>query len=426
MLEQRFTISIVEPFHHGHHLTYVRHIIDSACLAIEPSRLKIKLHLTPEGLQSPDYQAFIAPVKENTDTTLTIAPLPKGRLKIFKGICRRVDQVIEAAKPEMLIYPSADFATPALGLSRLLRLRSYSQVPNRECMMTQIGLGYPASQRFALDFLDRIGLKCAPWTSIGLVDVVAYEFLRNHHPKLSKRLRLIPDPVQTYNSEQSKKEARRALELEENRFWFVCPGIIRVGKGIDRLLSAFALLQERVGSSDLGLALIGPVRQNVKDLFSTDQRFARGLEQGQIVMIDRMLSGPKFGEAIRAGDVTCCTYPAQNHPSSVAVTSLAYQRPVLCSDRYWMGEMGEKFKMGWVSSVDNIDELADTMQRCIDEAAHWQPTSAAERLVRYQSAENFRATWQDRFNKILHQNRAPVAMTWDQVNSDSTQSLESC
>ena len=107
------------------------------------------------------------------------------------------------------------------------------------------------------------------------------------------------------------------------------------------------------------------MRDRVRPAFETAEVRAE-IDRGRIVVMDGLLSDKQFSQAFRAADVCCCVYPLQNHPSSIALTSVAYNRPVLYSQSLWLGEIGPRFGMGFPCDAKDPDSIASAMTESIE------------------------------------------------------------
>lgn len=405
-----FRISIVEPNFHGHHFSYVRHIVNAA-LELKTS---VSLYITKSGFESPEFNYYLSEFVPQIRIRPILSSVRSGRVRHYTDTCNAIQDSLKDFSSDCLIYPTADFSGVGVGLLRILGKNILRSAPYSECMLTKIGAAYGRSQSYVHDLLEIFGLRASNWSKIGLIDVVAYQFLNGNHQQLSNRIRLYPDPI--YRSEQklTKIQGRKALGIPIDAYYFVCPGVIRSGKGVEQLIDAYLKLPEFLSTR---LLIAGPVRQDVRKLLEREN-ISRARCDGRIIVLDRILNEDELGSVISAGDITCCTYPKQNHPSSIAVKSLAYNRPVLYADSYWLGYMGSRFKMGWQVNVADIEEYSNTMLDCVDKTESWVRCSAAERLVSFQSVANFQRSWNDSFRTQIEGKEVSNALSWDEVEGE--------
>ena len=107
-------ISIIEPNSSGHHYSYVRHIAAAAAR----TGSDFQIHCTPSGTSTPEFKNHLGHIaEEHIDSSLN--PIGKGRLKMYGQINRVIRHVSETARPDVIVYPTADFAAVAAGIGRL-------------------------------------------------------------------------------------------------------------------------------------------------------------------------------------------------------------------------------------------------------------------------------------------------------------------
>ena len=109
--------------------------------------------------------------------------------------------------------------------------------------MTRLGFSYPGVERKLFEWTDQCGLYLSSWDRIGIVDVVAYERLRQKNHLIADRLQLYPDPIFIAPMEGDKMQCRADLGWELDRHIFVCLGVLRYGKGVSELLAGFLRLR---------------------------------------------------------------------------------------------------------------------------------------------------------------------------------------
>lgn len=397
-------ISIIEPNHNGHTFTYVRHVAAAA----EAVGADYTIHCTETGCQSPEFLHHLGHIPiDRVDASLE--PIGQGRFHIYGTVNRILKHVNATSKPDIVVYPTADFAAVAAGLGRLTG-RNPLTAKHSYCLMTKLGFAYPGTERKLVDWVEQCGLRQSAWDEIGMIDLVAYlRLLKRKHP-VSNRLRLFPDPISVFPGVGDQTQCRMELGWDPSTHIFLCSGIIRAGKGVNKLLTGFLRLPQSV---DATLIFAGSIRNDVKPAFENPEVQA-GIKRKRILIQDGCLSEKQWGQAFCAADVNCCIYPRQNHPSSIAITSVAYQRPVIYADSLWLGEMGARFELGFPCHAFDPQSVADAMKASIEDQGRWRPSSQAKKLIQFQSASNFVATWEDTFRRIDNPNHVNRAMDWDE------------
>jgi hypothetical protein len=377
-------IAIVEPRFSGHYFTYVRPILE----ALRGVASDVTLLLSPEGLQSREFGVHLKPFlgKEKVDAALTF-PSKRG-IRGGLDLLKLARLSAEVSGAEHLLVPSADGVAQAVGVASLLGYRPYGYAVSGEALLTKIGFTYSGGTRRYPAWLMSAALQRSPWTRLHLIDILAYQWLRNRAPGLARRVRMIPDPVEPVEV-VSKEVARKKLGVAVEGRYLVCPGILIKRKGVGLLLKAF--LGSRLGATDC-ILLAGPVGSDVASTLEQPE-CVQLIKEKRLIVLDEYLDTERLGMVICAGDVTVCPYPEQPHPSSIAVKSIACHRPVLGANSFWLGTMIPAFGMGWTVPVHDAEEFCRVIPRVLDEAHAWRRTGLADRLVAYQTTERFRDCW---------------------------------
>lgn len=397
-------VSIIEPNFAGHSFVYVRHVVK----ALDQLGADVTFHCTEDGASSAEFRNHLGNLVVNIDTSL--ADLGQGRAKVYRNIVESLRRVNATSRPDAVVYPTADFAAVAAGLGRLIGKNPLSARHNF-CMLTKLGFAYPGTEPRVINLIEQGGLSLSKWDEIGVIDSVAFRRLKMMNSSLTDRMRLLPDPISISAEISDKQSCREQLGWDKNSFVFLCPGVIRPGKGIPELIQGFKELNP---NSTVHLIVAGPVRQGVKTILA-EPSVKTLIKLGKIVVYDTSLSESQLGVLIVASDVVCCLYPKQNHPSSITVTSLAYNRPVLYSDSLWLGDFGSQFEIGFGCNPMNILSVASAMRTAMESCSRWTASPMTTRLLKYQSAENFRQHWTDIFIKAQGNACDPCALMWDDV-----------
>ena len=402
-------VVIAEPAHDGHKYTYVKLLVE----AVTSLTRDVVLLLSPEGMQSAEFRTNLESLVGGMDVRPVLRNPRPGMLKAAADGVSNVRRAVREANPDVLYFPTADGLAEAVGFARMAGLSPLPRGVHAECLMTRLTFAYPGDEARRMVPVPAVlaALRNSPWETIHLIDLLAYEWVQRHGGPLKRRFRVAPDPVEQYPP-LTRAEARRRLDIPEDGRYLVCPGILIARKGIDRLVEAFRTADLR---QEDRLLLAGPVGPEIRELLQGEE-CSRLMSARRLLVIDRYLSGEEMACVMSAGDVVCCPYPWQPHPSSISVKALGCGRPVLGADNCWLGYMIPRFEMGWTVGVNDAAAFAVIVRRCLDEAPQWQPSEAARRLVEFQSADNFKACWSDGVRRLMGMPSLSRHGTWDWVN----------
>jgi len=382
--ETRLRVVIAESQFVGHYFTYVRRVLE----AVREIATDITLLVSPEGLRSAEFETNIRPILKSENV---IDSLRRPRGSVLKGtwdMVRLVRDAVRTTKADHLFMTTADNIAQAVGMASLGCYRPFPRSVQSEGLLTKLSFTYANADRKIPYPLIKAGLEHSPWTRLHVIDLLAYQWLKNNAPRLAARFSLIPDPVETF-TQLSKQEARLQLSLPEDGRYLVCPGILNYRKGIGALIEAF--LSSKTSYTDR-ILLAGPIEPEIQ-LLLADPRCVDLIRQQRLIVVGKYLSAEELGQVICAGDITVCPYPQQCHPSSIAIKSLACNRPVLGANSFWLGTMIPAFSMGWNAPVNDTLRFGGMIGRALNESAGWERLGIAKRLVDFQSISRFKDCW---------------------------------
>lgn len=139
-------------------------------------------------------------------------------------------------------------------------------------------------------------------------------------------------------------------------------GQIKEVKGLDLLLQAIALIVKR-GFTKVKLVIKGRAYKN--DL-SNYERLIYSLGISEYVECDfRYIPDDEVTKAYQDADLVILPY-REIYQSGVLLLSMSYGRPVLCSDLLPFKEVVEDGISGLLFKSENINDLADKIQFCIE------------------------------------------------------------
>lgn len=377
-------VVIAEQQHIGHYYTYARRIIEAA----KELTKDVTLLVTPEGLQSAEFKTNLSASLDGVNVRDSLQVPRPGMVASSWDRVRAVQRAVAECRPDMLYVPTGDQVAEAVGL---VHLAGWNVLPRRvagECLMTRLTFTYPGARRTVPAELVLRALRRSAWSRIHIIDLLAYDWLRQNTPELAERFSVIPDPVEKF-AQLSRTEARRNLGVPENGRYLVCPGILVARKGIDLLIEAFRMA--KLSSQDR-ILLAGPVGPDVREILERGS-YKELIANQRVLVVDRYLNAEELGCVLSAADIVCCPYPQQWHPSSIAVKALACNRPVLGADSFWLGRMIPRFEMGWTVDVHDPAAFSTALPRVLDASEQWTLSEAGRRLVEFQSIEQFKNCW---------------------------------
>jgi glycosyltransferase involved in cell wall biosynthesis len=403
-------VLIVEPDLTGHHSPYLRHLL---CSLAELGQEAVVL--TCRGAsQTPQFALHLQDVSAQATWDESLEPdskLPRNAAQLFRALVEAVNR----HHAEHVWVPYADFETLYLGARAFVGWkRHWPAGVQAEGLIFRGNLAYPAPRwhKNLNRIIAKLFVPKANWEILHFLDPIPYEYLCREYPEQSHRYRLMPDPVEKVVQETAHV-ARARLRIPVSGRYVGCIGVLVDLCAIGRVLSAFR--QAGLGDENR-LLLAGPMAESVRALIDHD--FGDLVASGRVICLDRHLNLDEVALAVMATDVVCIPTKFRVGSSSFLIRAATAGRAVVADDFGWTGWIVRKFDLGWTVDVRNISAFAEALRSAIENAGATQFSPAAERFVRYHSAENFKAHWTSGLRERLGLSPDPNLFTWQSVLHD--------
>lgn len=201
----------------------------------------------------------------------------------------------------------------------------------------------------------------------------------------SKSITVLPLGIQEVHENSrtfSKQEAREDLKIDSEKFVFLFFGNLKISKGLDILLEAFAKVL-RI-EPHVYLLVAGPSRaENNIDYFQMADEL--GIDASSIKFEIAFIPLERVPIYFAASDLVVLPY-IKVYQSAVIQTSYALERPVLITPLDELVEVIEENKTGFVSKSLNVDDLADAM---INSIKYRSELEAMGKYARQMAKQNF-------------------------------------
>jgi len=404
-------VLIYEPSHTGHHLAYVRLLVQGfSDLGVE-----LRVVLDAEAPASREYQVQLADLGVDYLVDPSV-PVPQGSsLRRVWGYVDSLRTTILRHKPDHLLIPYAD------GISQVIGLHPFPQSViggvETEALMMRGSFAYE-SRTGAERAKSRVtlwALKRTPWRKMYWIDPVPFHLLKEIAPALSRRIQLMPDPVDAPPA-ISQTDARRRLSLPLDGRFIMATGRLDERKGTDLLIRAFA--QATLAKTDR-LLLVGELSTGVRKVVAELEATAHLRAKERLIIWDRYVERDEMLLAFNASDLVCAPYPRHIGSASIVIRAAAAHRPVLGSQFGWMAEMIPRFGLGWICDPTNVGQLAKAISRTMELLPSFSVTESLRRFVEFHSVANFQATWTERIRERLGLQPSPRQRSWQWVNSSA-------
>jgi glycosyltransferase involved in cell wall biosynthesis len=404
-------VVIFEPDLTGHHAPYLRHLLSSlAELEVEA------IVLTSRGASQS--RQFALHLRDATAGATWDECLDQQSISI-RYTARLVGELLAGLKRHHADHgwaPFADYLSLYLGARAMIGRRiEWPPGVQTEGLCFRSTFAYPAPhwRKHLGRTASRLFLPRANWDILHFLDPIPYQLTCKKFPEHAHRFRLMPDPVES-TPPVDMEAAREKLGIPISGRYIGCMGVLNNRTALERLLLAFrqAKLQ---GESRLLMA--GPMSETVRDC--VDRRFGDLVGAGRVVTIDRHLNLDEVALAVSACDVVCVPTKFRTGSSSFIVRAAAAGKPVVADDFGWTGWAIGRFELGWRVDVRNISRFASTLRSAVENVDSRTPSPAAERFVRFHSAENFKAHWTSRLRERRGLPADPNYVSWEWVLDES-------
>jgi glycosyltransferase involved in cell wall biosynthesis len=404
-------VLVFEPDHSGHHFAYLNWMLP----AISALGAHTVLVTSTEAPSTEPYRMLIRPLEAPIDVDASAASDPgSSPWQLARSRSAELMAAVARHRADHVMMPYGDGLAQALAVRRLTARRTFPRGVTSECLLFRGAFAYPASgtRRRVANRASWELARRAPVTYFHHLDPLVYERIG------SPRWSLMPDPVER-PPPLTSREARRRLEIPLEGRYIGCVGIIDSRKGADLLIEAFA--RAGLGPDDR-LLLAGPHHPDVLALLAGPH--AGAVREGRIISINSFLPIDALQASLFALDVVGTPYPNHIGSASIVIRAAAAGRPVLGSNYGWVGRTVPQFGLGRTCDVSDAASFADNIRPALDESAGWRLTPAAERFVRFHSAENFSRACCVRLRQIMGFPPEPGALSWEWVLEAARGSFE--
>lgn len=402
-------VLIFEPLHSGHHYEYLSRMVR----AVAELKVDLTVATTRRGLESSEFQIHVQGLRESYALWECRDVLGLYSWRRRHTIAAELYRAIQEIKPDHILVPCGDPISKSVTL--------YPRFGRPQVFVEGLhfggGVGYalPTWKRRLKSWTYGRFLANTPWSVWSHLDPWQVQTLCRRYPHLKKTALLMPDPVDPA-AKVTKAEARKVLGLPQVGWFIGCAGPMSKRKGSDLLLHAFASAAPAL-ASEARLLLAGKFDADIRQLLRGDFRLL--LQQDRIIVIDRHLSQQEMDLAIPAMDIVCAPYPAHMGSSGIALRAAANERPILATDRFWLRQVVQTFRLGQCCNVLDREAFAQAIRQAFVGFHEFELTPQARRYLQFQSVPNFMATWTLHLRQRLGMDPDPRRIPWPWVFEES-------
>lgn len=195
--------------------------------------------------------------------------------------------------------------------------------------------------------------------------------LSNHELEQTK----FPSKFVATNGINMPKEKKELFS--ENKLSFVYIGRLEVyTKGIDLMLGAINLLQERLRKANVVFKIFGP---DAKGRMDSIRNLIKQYNIRDLVFLEHEIIGEKKRQELLDADIFIQTSRTEGMPMGI-LEALSYGIPCLVTDGTTLGELIEEYNAGWKCSCD-VNSIANTLQFILDNVIDYETLSDNSRKL---------------------------------------------
>lgn len=404
-------VLIVEPDLTGHHAPYLRHML----CALAELKQEAAVLTCRGAAQTPQFALHLQDVSAGVEWDEILPPFNRS-LGYTHRLFAELVQATKRLQAERVWVPYADFLSLYLGARASIGSKAcWPQGVRSEGLVFRSTFAYPAPhwRKLLSKTLTRLFVHKANWDILHFLDPIPYELVCRKYPEQSHRFRLMPDPVESVE-QVSPGIARQRLGLPESGRYAGYLGLMSEPSSVDRLLSAFG--RATLPAEDR-LLLAGPMTDSVRTC--VNQRHGDLLRSGRVIKMERHLSLDEVMLGVMACDLVCIPAKFRMGSSSFLIRAATAGRPVLADNFGWTGWAIKRFDLGWQVDVSDLPAFSRSFKVAMENAGGHATSPAAERFVRFHSAENFKAHWTASLREHLKLPPDPNFVPWQWVRDES-------
>lgn len=352
---------IYSPQYTGHHFAYLARLLP----AVVELPIDIQLLTTPEAVASDEYESI-----RSFETRILVSPdlTYSGGTALANGLFRyrQLRDSLKKHRPDHVFITYADGLWPLVAIDAILRCPSWKPGCVVEGWVYRGGFAYDNRRRLAdpvKRWLMKRLLAAGRFGRLHIDDELAFDYASHAAKSVGSttRLTLTPNPVEI-RPLATTGEARERLGIGRVAGRLVTSsGMITGWKGMHLVLRGFArMLETPAAQPGDTLLLAGPHEQAILSLYR-EPPYAKLIEQGRLIYIDRYLSTSEMFDVAAAGNLTLALYPDHSGRSSIILWAAAAGRPSLGTSTGCIGHVIDCQSLGWTVDPRDTDTVAKQM-----------------------------------------------------------------
>lgn len=297
-----------------------------------------------------------------------------------------VRTAVDIHKPDALLCTTADVDMLPNAWNRFVP--SFRHWPRRSAGI--VHFGYPKGALSRTEDAKRLvyetAWKASRWRRLLFVNPLVYKDLLQRGHCAGGRYREIADPVPA-PKRTGTEAARRALGLPEDGILIGCVGMMDQRRAIPEFLGAFFGARELFDRS-VRVVLAGRIDADHRR--AIDERHAREIAAGALILIDRALSDDELLSGYAALDLHSMLMVRRFNLSANVLKCVAAGKLFVCDRVGHAAMVATQFDAGIACDVHDPASIAAALADGLARLARGQRQGdASRRLIEYHAVDNF-------------------------------------
>lgn len=124
-----------------------------------------------------------------------------------------------------------------------------------------------------------------------------------------------------------------------------------------------------------------------------EQILQNGSKKDRLIVRDSFVSDDELQQAVVASNLVAVPYRDVERPSGIVSRSVAWNRPVIGTDRGWIKWFIDQYEAGYTTDPDDTPKFSQDLRLALTESEHFRPSSLAEKFQAFNSEQSYRSVW---------------------------------
>lgn len=370
----------------------------------------VTLCISRDARGTASYDRFVRPLEGRVTVQADIeAPRRRSESRLPARLWNRVahwaflHRHLRALRPDYVILPSGDRVANMLALLP----KAVTTGADIEIVLHTSVVGQPG----ALSVEGRLRAQLIPRAPtvarFHFTDWTQYTEARRRYPSLSRKFRLVPNPVPMADL-LGREDARRALGVPvQGRL-----AAVASPEPLQEMRPLLELYTNQQLPDDWRLLVVGPMHPGVSEFIDTELRHQR--RNGRVILLENTIDDLAVSRALSAADLVVGRLTPAPGVSVTCLRAVVAGRRFLSASTPWI-DMMASLGLGDSLTDTSRDAFREEFRRALEQSRTAIDSELVRRIRRFHSAEHFMEAISDRLRARLGLRGGAAGLTWDWV-----------